>query len=596
MDVRLYLADRCLCTSTPGSRTFDVVVDGTTRAQGPGRRGQPPAPTPATMRSWTVTSDGSVDLTLVHQASDPVVAGIEVLPTGSAPQPLAARHAGHPQLRRQHAPGPPCPLDAPLDPATVTAATLIGGTVFYGRTDGNLYRRSLSGGTWGPEVLVDPYNDPTWSSVDTGSGGVYRGLETRFRSELSNLTSLSYDGKGTLLYTLYKQNRLFSRAFSPDSGTVSPEEVPVGGIGLPDLTGAFFVRGLALLRAPRRREPDPGRLHRHRAERDGHRRERPRLRRRRLARAAAAVRRRPAGPAAARARGTRRTRSVTRSVTGRRGRGPAATTPTVAPGRARVTRPGLRSGVTWPRPVPVVGDPSTAAQRAGDPAGWAFPAAVRDALHEVLAARRDVRRYRPDPVPEPVLDRVLAAAHTAPSVGHSQPWRLLVVDDPALRERAAVMADSARLDQAAGMDEDSARHLLDLQLEGIREAPLGVVVCCDRRAPAGGVLGRATFPDADVWSCACAIENLWLAARAEGLGLGWVTLFRPEELAGLLALPEGVVTLGWLCLGWPDERPPAPGPGACRVVAPAAARRRRAAQPLAARGRPGRAALAPAGT
>ena len=73
------------------------------------------------------------------------------------------------------------------------------------------------------------------------------------------------------------------------------------------------------------------------------------------------------------------------------------------------------------------------------------------------------------------------------------------------------------------------------------------------------MFGRATFPDADVWSCACAIENLWLAARAEGLGVGWVTLFEPAALAGLVGLPEGVVTLGWLCLGWPDERPPEPG-------------------------------------
>jgi nicotinate-nucleotide--dimethylbenzimidazole phosphoribosyltransferase len=101
--------------------------------------------------------------------------------------------------------------------------------------------------------------------------------------------------------------------------------------------------------------------------------------------------------------------------------------------------------------------------------------------------------------------------------------------------------------------------LLDLQLEGIREAPLGVVVACDRRTPAGGVLGRATFPDTDLWSCACAIENLWLAARAEGLGVGWVTLFDADELEDLVGVPDGVVTLGWLCLGWPDERPPAPG-------------------------------------
>ncbi|MCW2833192.1 MAG: cob(II)yrinic acid a,c-diamide reductase, partial [Nocardioides sp.] len=94
---------------------------------------------------------------------------------------------------------------------------------------------------------------------------------------------------------------------------------------------------------------------------------------------------------------------------------------------------------------------------------------------------------------------------------------------------------------------------------GIREAPLGVVVACDRRTAAAGVLGRATFPHADMWSCACAIQNRWLAARAEGLGVGWVTLFEQQDLEGLVGVPDGVVTLGWLCLGWPDERPPAPG-------------------------------------
>jgi nicotinate-nucleotide--dimethylbenzimidazole phosphoribosyltransferase len=144
-------------------------------------------------------------------------------------------------------------------------------------------------------------------------------------------------------------------------------------------------------------------------------------------------------------------------------------------------------------------------------------------------------------------------------VGHSQPWRFLVVRDPALRDRAAVLTDRERLRQAAQLEPDAGRRLLDLQLEGVREAPLGVVVCCDRRTAPAGVLGRATFPDADLWSCAAAIQNMWLAARAEGLGMGWVTLFRPDELAELLHLPEGVVTLGWLCLGWPDERPPAPG-------------------------------------
>lgn len=187
-----------------------------------------------------------------------------------------------------------------------------------------------------------------------------------------------------------------------------------------------------------------------------------------------------------------------------------------------------------------------------------MPDAV-DALARVVGARRDIRRFRPDPVPEAVLRSVLAAGHRGPSVGHSQPWRFIVVTEPATRDRAAVMADRSRLRQAERMTEDAARGLLDLRLEGIREAPIGVVMACDRRAPAAGVLGRASFPDADLWSCAAAIENIWLTARVHGLGLGWVTLFEPAELAALLGLPDGVETLGWLCLGWPDERPPEPG-------------------------------------
>ncbi|WP_076263045.1 5,6-dimethylbenzimidazole synthase [Intrasporangium flavum] len=214
--------------------------------------------------------------------------------------------------------------------------------------------------------------------------------------------------------------------------------------------------------------------------------------------------------------------------------------------------------MSYRRPVPTIGDRTSAAERAQAPDAWA----LRDdlaSLERVVAARRDIRRFRPDPVPEDVLEAVLLAGHRGPSVGHSQPWRFVVVTEPATRDTAALMADRARLAQASGMSEESARGLLDLRLEGIREAPVGVVVACDRRTPAAGVLGRATFPDADLWSCAAAIENMWLTARAHGLGLGWVTLFEPAELAALLGLPEGVETLGWLCLGWPDERPPEPG-------------------------------------
>lgn len=214
---------------------------------------------------------------------------------------------------------------------------------------------------------------------------------------------------------------------------------------------------------------------------------------------------------------------------------------------------------SFDRPVPTIGDTSSAQQRAQDPRAWAMPETIREHLYTVIDARRDIRRFRPDPVDQATLDRILTAAHHGPSVGHSQPWRFIVIHNDDTRAQAAVMADRCRVQQAAVLEPVAARNLLDLQLEGIREAPIGIVVACDRRVPHQGVLGRATFADADMWSCASAIQNLWLAARAEGLGMGWVTLFKPEELATLLGLPEGVETLGWLCLGWPDERPPSPG-------------------------------------
>lgn len=213
----------------------------------------------------------------------------------------------------------------------------------------------------------------------------------------------------------------------------------------------------------------------------------------------------------------------------------------------------------WDRPIPRIGDTTSSATRAAAPTGWSLGDQVQQGLDIAIDTRRDIRRYRHDDVPKELVNTVLWAGHRAPSVGHSQPWRFIVVRDADIRDRAAVMADRERLRQAELLTPDRRAHLLDLQLEGIREAPVGIVVACDRRAPASGVLGRNTFTDADMWSCACAIENMWLTARAHGLGMGWVTLFQPEELAELLHLPNDVETLGWLCLGWPDERPPAPG-------------------------------------
>ena len=120
--------------------------------------------------------------------------------------------------------------------------------------------------------------------------------------------------------------------------------------------------------------------------------------------------------------------------------------------------------MTWPRPVPVIGDQTHAAERAADPSGWALDPATVEALHTVFGARRDIRRYRPDAVPPELLRTVLEAGHRAPSVGHSQPWRFVVVTEQATRDRAAVLADRERLRQAELLTPDRRARLLDLQL------------------------------------------------------------------------------------------------------------------------------------
>jgi nicotinate-nucleotide--dimethylbenzimidazole phosphoribosyltransferase len=203
-------------------------------------------------------------------------------------------------------------------------------------------------------------------------------------------------------------------------------------------------------------------------------------------------------------------------------------------------------------------DPSRAADRAADPAGWRMGDDARAALAAVVAGRRDVRRFRPDPIDDDVLERLLTAAHQAPSVGLSQPWRFVIVRDPDTRARVRALAERERARQAPRFDERR-RAFLDQKVEGILEAPLGICVCCVPPPAGAEVLGRGTIPETDVHSTACAIENLWLTARAEGVGVGWVSFYRPDDLRDVLGIPASVDPVAWLCVGWPDERPIRPG-------------------------------------
>jgi nicotinate-nucleotide--dimethylbenzimidazole phosphoribosyltransferase len=225
--------------------------------------------------------------------------------------------------------------------------------------------------------------------------------------------------------------------------------------------------------------------------------------------------------------------------------------------RSSVSRVTAPERLTRPQ-TPAGFDHSRAAERAADPRGWRFSEPERAAVHRVIAQRRDIRAFRPDEVPEAVLAPVLEAAHRAPSVGLMQPWRLIVVRDPSTRVAIRQLARRERLRQADRFDE-RARQFLDQKIEGVVDAPLGICVCCDHGDLGVEVLGRGTIPETDVYSTACAVENLWLAARAEGLGVGWVSFYRPEDLRAVLGIPPRVEPIAYLCVGWPDERPVRPG-------------------------------------
>ena len=179
-------------------------------------------------------------------------------------------------------------------------------------------------------------------------------------------------------------------------------------------------------------------------------------------------------------------------------------------------------------------------------------------IYDVIFTRRDVRRFRSDPVPTHVLSRLLQAAHHAPSVGFMQPWNFIVVRDAAVKTavKQAFQEENAR---AAHHYRGQRRLLYErLKLEGILEAPINLCVTCDRSRFGPHVLGRNTIPETDLFSTCCAIQNLWLAARAEGIGVGWVSILRVKRLREILHIPRRIVPVAYLCVGYPVEFFPEP--------------------------------------
>ncbi|HEX4405765.1 MAG TPA: 5,6-dimethylbenzimidazole synthase [Polyangia bacterium] len=184
----------------------------------------------------------------------------------------------------------------------------------------------------------------------------------------------------------------------------------------------------------------------------------------------------------------------------------------------------------------------------------ALPQLTRDAIYEVIAKRRDVRIFRPDVgVADDVLLRVLGAAHQAPSVGHSQPWDFVIVRDAGTRARIRESFLSCREAEARQFSPKRREQYLAYRLEGILESALNVCVTVDLRPGDELVLGTGTQPETLRSSACCAVQNLWLAARAEGVGVGWVSIVEPAVLRAELGLPTGVEAVAYLCVGYPVE-------------------------------------------
>src|SRR5581483_9331565 len=181
----------------------------------------------------------------------------------------------------------------------------------------------------------------------------------------------------------------------------------------------------------------------------------------------------------------------------------------------------------------------------------------RQAVYRAIFERRDIRRFRTDRLDDEVLERLLLAAHHGPSVGFMQPWSFIVVRSPEVKSRVKDLFERERQAAACFYDEPRRSKYLSLKLEGISEAPVNLCVTCDPQR-GGVVLGRNPQPETDVYSTCCAIQNLWLAARAEGVGVGWVSILKLPQLRDILGIPPHVIPVAYLCIGYPETFPEQP--------------------------------------
>jgi 5,6-dimethylbenzimidazole synthase len=187
-----------------------------------------------------------------------------------------------------------------------------------------------------------------------------------------------------------------------------------------------------------------------------------------------------------------------------------------------------------------------------------FDQAFAARFAELLAWRRDVRRFRREPLPDGLIERLLAQAALSPSVGHSQPWRFVRVRDEAQREAVRESFARCNAEALAEYEGERARLYASLKLEGLREAPEQIAVFCDHGTAQGHGLGRKTMPEMLDYSVVAAITQFWLAARVAGVGVGWVSILEPEAVSAALGAPSGWKLIAWLCVGYPVEESEVP--------------------------------------
>ena len=184
-------------------------------------------------------------------------------------------------------------------------------------------------------------------------------------------------------------------------------------------------------------------------------------------------------------------------------------------------------------------------------ANAAFSPAERDAVYRCIFNRRDVRgQFLPDAIPDAILARLLRAAHHAPSVGFMQPWDFVVVRDAAVKRQIRDSFQRAHREAADMFPDEKRETYRALKLEGIVEAPVGLCITCDRSRAGPVVIGRTHQPEMDLYSAVCAVQNLWLAARAENIGVGWVSILAHDDLRDALGIPAAIQPIAYLCVGY----------------------------------------------